>query len=192
MLSGCSTIIGDNTADFSGMYQNATFTPPAPAALPLGFKDYVRELAADLTTNMRSVESSNTIVVTNFVVSDSDFQSTNQLGNVLADTFMMELHQLGFETLDVKVTDYVRVTEQGDFGMSRDYQELKEDIAISYMLVGKFTEHEKGYIVHARIVDIKTKKILAAGESFIPRKLVKKLLSKRFIQSTNSISGALS
>jgi TolB-like protein len=182
MLSGCASIgnyIGNNASHTPGMYQSATFTPAK--SLTLELEDYVRELVADMTLNMRSLESSGAIGVTNFVFTGSDYQSSNPFGDALTNTFMMQLHQLGFETLDFKVTDYIRITAQGDFAMSRDYQELDLGIPIDYVLVGTFSDHKKGYKVHARIVDIKSKKILAAGESFIPRKLVNTLLSKRYI-----------
>lgn len=194
MLSGCTSTgsyLGNNAGYSAGIYQSATFTPPA-TSLTLKLKDYVRELVADMALNMRSIESSGAIGVTNFVLTGSDFQSTNQLGYVLADTFMMQLHQLGFETLDYKVTEYIRVTAQGDFAMSRDYLELDAGIPADYVLVGTLSDHKKGYIIHARIVDVKSKKIMAAGESFIPKKLVNILLSKRYIQATDFIAQASS
>ena len=174
----------NNTAHSSGMYQNTTFTAPAKS-LTLELSDYVRELVADMALNMRSLDSSGTIAVTNFVFTGSDYQSTNQFGYALADTFMMQMHQLGFETLDHKVTDYIRITDQGDFAMSRDYLELDAGISVEYVLVGTLSDHKKGYMIHARIVDIKSKKIMATGESFIPKKLVNMLLSKRYIQTND-------
>jgi TolB-like protein len=182
ILSGCASIgnyMGNNASHTLSMYQNATFAPAK--SLTLELEDYVRELVADMTLNMRSLESSGAIGVTNFVFTGSDYQSSNPLGDALANTFMMQLHQFGFETLDFKVTDYIRITAQGDFAMSRDYLELDLGTPVEYVLVGTLSEHKKGYRVHARIVDIKSKKILAAGESFIPRKLVNTLLSNRFI-----------
>jgi hypothetical protein len=41
-------------------------------------------------------------------------------------------------------------------------------------------------------VDVKSKKIMAAGESFIPKKLVNMLLSKRYIQATDFTAEASS
>jgi TolB-like protein len=190
MLSGCAVIRGDGDHS-AGMYQSATFTPPAKS-LTLELEDYVRELVAEMALNMRSLDPSGAIGVTNFVFTRSDFQSTNQLGYAIADTFMMQLHQLGFETLDFKVTDYIRITPQGDFAMSRDYLELNTDTPVDYVLVGTLTDHKKGYRVHARIVDIRSKKILAVGESFIPRKLVNILLSKSYLPSAAFTAGTSS
>jgi TolB-like protein len=141
-----------------------------------------------MALNIRSADTLGVIAVTNFVFSGSDFQSTNELGYVLADTFMMELHLLGFETLDFKVTDFIRVTSKGDFSMSRDYLELETETSFKYVLVGKLIDHKNGYIVHARIVDIKSKKVLALGQSFIPRKLVNMLVNVNSTQSTKAIA----
>jgi TolB-like protein len=168
------------------MYQSETFTPPSKVKTP-ELRDYVRDLIAEMASNMRSVESSGAIAVTNFVYTDADYQSTNELGFALADTFMMELHQSGFTTLDFKVTDYIRITPEGDFAMSRDFLELEADIPADYVLVGKITDYKKGYRVLARIVDIKSKNILASGESFIPKKLVNMLMGEKYMQTTDSV-----
>jgi TolB-like protein len=162
----------------NSMYQSATFAPPAQV-MTLELKDYVRKLVAEMALNITSLESTGAIAVTNFVSTDLDYESTNGLGYALADTFMMELHQFGFKTLDFKVTDYIRITPQGDFAMSRDYLELKADIPVDYVLVGKITDYKKGYRVLARIVDVKSKNILASGESFIPKKLVNMLVNEK-------------
>lgn len=167
------------------MYQSATFTSPSKAS-PLELRDYVRELVAEMALNIRSVDVSNAIAVTNFVSSDSDYQSTNELGFAIADSFMMELHQFGFKTIDVKVTDYIRVTPQGDFAMSTDFLELQADTPVDYVLVGKITDFKTGYKISARIVDIKNKNILASGESFIPKKFVSTLISKKSSEASDS------
>ena len=191
MLSGCANL-SDNPAHSSGMYQSATFTPAVSKPSALGLEDYVRELVSEMTVNMRSLDSSGAIGVTNFVFTGSDYQSTNQLGYALADSFMLQLHQIGLDTLDYKVTDYIRITAQGDFAMSRDYLELNDNIPIDYVLVGTISDHQKGYIIHARIVDIKSKKILASGESFIPQKLVNMLVSKNYISTSDFTAEATS
>lgn len=185
ILSGCASKQEEVIHTSSkGMYQSATFTPLVKNT-NLELKDYVRELVAEMALNLHSVESSRAIAVTNFVFTNLDYQSTNELGHALADTFMMELHQFGFKTLDFKVTDFIRITPQGDFAMSRDHLELKSDIPVDYVLVGKITDYKKGYRVLARIVDIKSKNILASGESFIPKKLVNMLISEKHIQTAD-------
>lgn len=179
VIGGCAS---DNHKEMGlssskGMYQSATFAAPSKTTPP-ELRDYVRDLVAEMSLNLRAVDSSKAIAVTNFAFTNLDYDSTNELGHALADTFMMELHQFGFRTLDVKVTDFIRITPQGDFAMSRDYLELKADYPVDYVLVGKITNYKKGYRVLARIVDIKSKDILAAGESFIPKKLVNMLIDE--------------
>ena len=183
MLSGCSSI-HEEASPSNSMFQNATFTS-STETFTSDLNGHVRKLVAEMAQNMDSIESVGPIAVTNFVFTNSDYQSTNKLGYALSDTFMMELHRFGFETLDFKVTDYIRITPQGDFAMSRDYLELQNDIAIDYVLVGKLTDYNNGYVVHARIVDINSKKILASGESFIPNKLVSRLINNKHIQKTD-------
>ena len=192
ILNGCANV-GHSVGHSEDMFQSATFTPPVTStASTLKLDDYVRELVSEMMFNMRSLDSSGTIGVTNFVSTGSDYQSTNQFGYTLADTFMLQLHQVGLDTLDYKVTNYIRVTPQGDFAMSRNYLELDADVPIDYVLVGTISAHKKGYTILARIVDMKSKKILASGESFIPQKLVNMLVSKNHISTSDFTAEATS
>jgi len=159
------------------MYQNNTFGQVINNNNS-GIEGHVRGLVADMAVNMRSIDPSKAIAVTSFVFSNSNYESTNKLGYMLADTFMKELHQFGFITLDFKVTDFIRITPQGDFSLSRDYLDLQGEFTVDYVLVGTMTDYKAGYILQARIVNIKNKKILATGQSFITYKLVNNLAGR--------------
>jgi TolB-like protein len=167
---GCSNSQNDPNSG-SSLFQNATFTTSSSRSNQLELQDYVRELVAEMALNMNSVDSTAAIAVTNFVFADSEYNATDDLGFTLSDAFMQELHSFGFTTLDFKVTNFIRITPQGDFALSRDYQELNKDISISYILVGTLTHVQQGYILHARIVDIESKHVLATGKTLIPQKI---------------------
>jgi TolB-like protein len=180
--SGCAWQ-DQSVSDSPSMFQNNTFNQISNNNTP-ELDDYVRELVADMAINMKSIEQTNAIAVTSFVFSNSSYESTNNLGHVLADSFMKELHQFGLTTIDFKVTDFIRITPQGDFSLSRDYLDLKDEIPADYVLVGTMTDYNKGYILQARIVNIISKEILATGQTFIPYKIVNMLTDKRDRQRT--------
>ena len=169
-------------------YQSNTFRQITNNNAAVDLEDYVRELVADMAINMRSIEENKAIAITSFVFSDSNFENTNNLGHVIADSFMKELHQFGLTTLDFKVTDFIRITPQGDFSLSRDYHDFENGISVDYVLVGTMTDYNKGYILQARIVNIKSKEILGAGQTFIPYKLINKLTGLRYSENSEFVA----
>ncbi|WP_299081343.1 FlgO family outer membrane protein [uncultured Paraglaciecola sp.] len=172
------------------MFQNTTLAVPTITDRPLALQDYVAQLIADMEGNLQSLESSNAVAVTNFVFANSNYQTTNDLGHFLANACMQELHRQGITTLDYKVTDFIRVTPEGDFSLSRDHLEIKDEANIDYVLVGTMTDAKTGYILHARIVDVANKTILAAAQTLIPSKLVNMLAAEKRAEPANIVKGA--
>ncbi|AWL12430.1 hypothetical protein HMF8227_01960 [Saliniradius amylolyticus] len=138
--------------------------------------DYVRNLTQDLIGNMEYVSDKTPVGVTHFALLDSDLQKTNLLGFQLAESFMHELHKFRIPVLDYKSTDYIRVTEQGDFILSRDFLELEESAPLEYILTGTLTRHQGGYLVNARILGLESKAVVASAQKLIPYYVVEAIL----------------
>lgn len=136
---------------------------------------YVRGLMHQLADNVKYVNQSTPIAVTSFVLLDSDLQKTNLVGNRIAESFIHEIHKLGLPVLDYKTTDFFRVSTEGDYIFSRDYMELRSDLPIDYVLSGTLTKHQKGYLVNARIIGIKSKAVVASAQGLVPDYAIKSL-----------------
>ena len=137
---------------------------------------YVRGLMQDLVENLEYVNESTPIAVTSFVFLDGSFESSNLLGNQIAESLIHEVHKFGIPVLDFKTTDYIRVTKTGDFILSRDFLELTPNLSIKYVVVGTLVNHQGGYLVNARIVGIKSKAVVASAQSFVPTHIADALL----------------
>lgn len=146
-------------------------------ALTKNINFYMRGLMQDLVSNLEYVNARTPVAVTSFVNLDGDFEHASLLGNQIAESLMHEIHKVGIPVLDYKVTDYLRVTEQGDFIMSRNFNELSENIPIRYVFTGNLVKHQGGYLVNARVVGIKSKAIVASAQSFIPASVAKAILN---------------
>lgn len=133
---------------------------------------YVRGLMYKLLDNIYGVTDETPMAVTSFVNTDSNFQNTNILGNQIAESFIHEAHNSGLSVVDFKTTDYIRVTQNGDFVFSRDYRELGESAPIIYVLSGTMTQDNAGYLINARIIEIQTKVVAATAQSHIPQFIV--------------------
>lgn len=138
--------------------------------------DYVQNMAQDLIANMEYVTSQTPVGVTHFALTDSDLNRTNLLGYQIAESFMHELHKFRIPVLDFKATDYIRVTETGDFLLSRDFLELKHKVPMEYILTGTMTRHQGGYLVNARILGLESKAVVATAQMLVPHHVVDALL----------------
>jgi len=129
---------------------------------------YVRGIMQDLVSNLQYVNASTPMAVSSFVFLDSNYLQADLLGNQISEAFLHEIHKLGVPVVDFKATDYMRVTPQGDFVLSKDFLELSGDLPIRYTLTGTLVKHQKGILVNARIVGLKSKAIVATAQGFIP------------------------
>nr|WP_308428291.1 FlgO family outer membrane protein [Alteromonas halophila] len=138
--------------------------------------DYVKNLAQDLIANMEYVSDKTPVGVTHFALLDSDLQQTNLLGRQMAESFMHELHKFRIPVIDFKATDYIRITEQGDYVLSRDYLELNSSLPIEYVLTGTMTKHQGGVLVNARILGMESRAVVASAQTLVPFYVVDALI----------------
>jgi TolB-like protein len=78
------------------------------------------------------------------------------------------VHELGIPVIDFKATGYIRITEQGDFAFSKDYEDFSGDMPIRYIVGGTMLKLTGGYLINARIVGFESKAVVASAQSFIP------------------------
>lgn len=191
-MSGCSMLDEDVTSMQSTPEQSTTAAAPSnhrdyfqsnggqatneQQATVKNITHYVRGLMHDLVENLTEVTSQTPVGVTSFVYVDSDLQTTSILGNQISQSFMHEVHQFGIPVVDFKLMDNLQVTDKGDFVYSRDYTKLSASVEIDYILTGTLAKHVGGYLLNARIIDIKTKSIVSSAQGFVPEHIARGVL----------------
>lgn len=138
---------------------------------------YVRGLMQELVGNLQYVNASTPVAVTNFVFLDGSFEQADLVGKQLSESFIHEVHKFGIPVIDFKTTDYIRVSNSGDFVLSRDYLELNSDLPIRYVVAGTLVKHLAGYMVNARIVGIDSKAVVASAQGFLPASVINSMIS---------------
>lgn len=142
----------------------------------LAISDYVEKMAVKLIKNMRYVTHKTPVAVASFVPVDSNLEETTLVGLHLAENFMHQAQELGLSVIDYKSTGTIRVTEDGDFAFSRDIDELRHWHPIEYVLTGTYTRKENGIEVHARVVGIESRALVASTQGFIPYSVSEQLV----------------
>jgi len=142
-----------------------------------GVNYYVRGLMQELVGNLQYVNASTPVAVTSFVFLDGSFENSDLIGKQLSESFIHEVHKFGIPVIDYKTTDYIRVSNTGDFVLSRDYLELNSELPIRYVVAGTLVRHLAGYMVNARIVGIESKAVVASAQGFLPASVINSLIS---------------
>jgi flagellar H-ring protein FlgO len=138
--------------------------------------DVVKGLAYQMLKSSSFVNPKTPIAVASFVNLEH-LESTNWLGMQLAENFVHELQRHGMVVVDFKTTGYIRVTKDGDFVFSRDWQELPERQIIDYVVTGTMMEQENGVMINARMIGMQSRVVVATAQSFIPSWVIGKALS---------------
>ena len=150
---------------------------------------YVRGLMQEMVISMQDMSEQTPVAVASFVFLDSDFNQGNLLGNQIAESFIHELHNFGVKVVDYKVTDYIRVTPQGDFVHSRNYEELGSNLPAQYAVGGTLSRHRDGVLINARMVDFESKAVIATAQSLIPNKVINALQPSLAVYSMPVLKG---
>lgn len=130
--------------------------------------DLVKGLTFQMLDSSNYVTPKNPIAVASFV-NLKDLESTNWLGNQLAESFVHELQRHGMIVVDYKTTGHIRVTKEGDYAFSRDWKELPERQIIDYVVTGTMMEQEDGIMVNARMIGMQSRVVVASAQSFVPK-----------------------
>ena len=151
--------------------------------------DYVKNMTQDLIANMEYVNNKTAIGVTHFALLDTDLQQTDLLGRQMAESFVHELHKFRVPVIDFKATEYIRITEGGDFVLSLDYLELSSSLPIEYVLTGTMTKHQGGVLVNARILGMESRAVVASAQMLVPFYVVDALIPSDGSESNSMRDG---
>lgn len=193
LLSGCSLLMGKPTMSQSVVVVNdqsmmidemvaeseATVAaeeyeqPTKPDYVPMNhfvkLDNYVEQMAIELSDLLSETQNMSTeLAVASFVRLDGTLQTSDQLGNQLAETFMHQLHRFGYQVVDTKLMDNVHISRMGDYVFSRKSKSRFNSEAAEYVLSGTMLYREKGVLVNARVMSLESKKVVATTSKMIP------------------------
>lgn len=152
--------------------------PPHNPHPLLTANDYSRTLVHELMSQHRAPEDNALVGVTDFSFVDTALDQGSVLSNHLSEAIMYDLHKFGVAVLDHKVTGYIRVTDKGDFVLSRNFAELTAELPIRYVVTGTMTQHKQGVLINARLIRIDTKQVISAARTFMPNHVARAIISQ--------------
>ncbi|MCL1051198.1 hypothetical protein L2755_16415 [Shewanella abyssi] len=108
----------------------------------------------------------------------SDLATTNELGLQYQQGLIAALHDHQFNLVDMNVAETLRVTQTGDFILSRDWQQLPADIDVRHVVVTTMSPDKDGMVIYSRIVDVSNNRVVSVAQSFVPIASMSGMLSR--------------
>ncbi|CAH0534143.1 hypothetical protein VST7929_02044 [Vibrio stylophorae] len=162
-LSGCAyTPVYNGKEEYSGAGYLLDYTPRHTL-------DYfVQGMADQLVASNQYLTPRTPIAITSFV-EVQNLEETDWLGNTVSEAFMYQMQQRGFTVIDFKATGSIQVTPDGDFALSRNWEELAQSQQVDYVLTGTMLRQSGGVMINARIVGIRSRVVVASAQGFLPQ-----------------------
>ncbi|MEZ9821056.1 FlgO family outer membrane protein [Shewanella sp. 10N.286.45.A1] len=126
-----------------------------------------QQMVNELVRQNDSLKSTQPLLVATPVMLN-DLQSTNELGLQYQQGLITALHDHQFNLVDMNVAETLRVTEGGDFILTRDWQQLPTDIDVRHVVVSTMSPSKEGVVVYSRIVDVSNNRVVSVAQSFVP------------------------
>ena len=168
MLSACSS-------PQETIAQEKFIVTPSYQPQTLGFN--IEQMAHELVSNIQHVKPDAVIATSSFVYLDSNFDSTPLFARQVQESFTYEFHKIGQPIVEYKATGYIRVTEAGDFALSKDFKELQHSLPIDYILLGTLAKTTEGVLLNAKLVGVKSHAIVAASQRHISKTIIDQFIS---------------
>ncbi len=127
--------------------------------------EVVGALSMQLTKNKNFTDIENKIIAIEPFVSLEDLKSTNRMSYILSENLIHEMQVRGYQIVDFKTMNVMKI------------KELKASLEVDYILSGTYVKYQKGIVINARIIDLKTYVVLSSAQIFIPRRVVRRISS---------------
>ncbi len=142
-------------------YIDIKFTQP----LHNNLHSAISDLSAQLLKTTKPKRLLDGVVITSFV-SLKDFKKTTQLGRLLGESMLTELHTKGFKVHDFRGRDSIVVNKTGEFYITRDAKLLKDEIDNANILVGTYSQFDQDSILlNVRIIEFETGTLISSARA---------------------------
>jgi TolB-like protein len=149
-----------------------------PTETSLGNAEYYTSALADeLFEGLLPNDKARFAVATFVPVTTLQFDVNNQsplmlLGHQLEQGLITEASKRGFIAQDYKASNDIIIEKQADRVFSRDVNDLHlHHHSVDFYISGTIVEQQAGAIVNARIINVKSKDVVAAATQFFPSDL---------------------
>ena len=124
----------------------------------------IHEIALQLLRNFRDDAGPNGPVAVATFVDLNNLYRTSPFGRYIAEQLMGELQRAGFNVVEIRKADSIMVKPRfGEYGLSRDIQELARQSSARYILAGTYVTRGHYIMINARLVSNENNLVASSG-----------------------------
>lgn len=128
-----------------------------------------QRIVTELVKQNDALRSDQPIVVTTPVLV-GDMDSTNAIAQQLQQGLMTSLHSFQFNVVDLNLADGLRVTANGDFILTRDWQKIATELPVEHLLVSTMSLTTNGMAINTRIVSLSNNRVVSVSQTYVTQK----------------------
>ena len=134
------------------------------------FNMQIHEMALQLLKNFRSEPGPDGPVAVATFVDLNNLYRTSPFGRYLAEQLMGELQRAGFNVVEIRKTESIMIKQKfGEYGLSRDVQEIAQESSASYILAGTYVTRGRYVLVNARLISNENNLVASSGLKILRR-----------------------
>lgn len=138
---------------FFSMHGGAESDYEFPAAEAEELRARTRELARQLIDNGREDIVDGYVITVNTFVNLNNLYKTSSLGRYLGEQIIGEFQSAGIEVIDVRKANTLMIHQySGEYGLSRDMEELNSSLGSQAMVVGTYSYANGQILLNARVL----------------------------------------
>ncbi|MDF2181759.1 FlgO family outer membrane protein [Neptuniibacter sp. CAU 1671] len=131
--------------------------------------DYISQAVAEMATQLEKGFDQNNIkrlpVAVIPFVNLMQTSESGPMGERLADSFVYQLQQRGYNLVDYRAVSLVTTTKEPL--SRRNLSGLRQQFKIYFVLTGTYAQHPDGVVFNARLLDTTTRQVLASGQTHV-------------------------
>ncbi|MBY5992922.1 FlgO family outer membrane protein [Ferrimonas balearica] len=159
-LAGCAT--GPEAPDWPAAEADGKPLPPQGA-----LNDLAQAIARDLVRHHDNLDTTQLTAVTTPVMLEQ-FEQSSLFARQLGEALLAALHQQGLNLVDLNGSDRVRITEQGNLMLSRDFESLASQLPVDQVVVATVATSRDSVQIHSRLISVANRRVLSASQSSVP------------------------
>ncbi|QYJ83690.1 hypothetical protein K0H81_13365 [Shewanella halotolerans] len=125
-----------------------------------------QQLANELVRQNDQLTPKQPLLVATPVLLDN-LKSTNALGLQIQQGLIAAMHDHQFNLVDLNVGENVRVTDQGELLLTRDWRQLPADLPVEHVLVSTMSLKPDGVVVNSRIVNVTNNRVVSVAAASV-------------------------
>ena len=134
------------------------------------FNLQIHEMALQLMKNFRAEPGPEGPIAVATFVDLNNLYRTSPFGRYLAEQLMGELQRAGFNVVEIRKTESIMIKKKfGEYGLSREVQEIAQESSASYILAGTYVTRGRFILVNARLISNQNNLVASSGLKILRR-----------------------